>query len=226
MADHRSKSKGARAERLAASQYGHAEALFLEQVWWPVLGTFEHLAPEYEIRDFKDGIRFLDFAYFGPDQKLCIEIDGYSSHLRDTGRWQFADHLMRQNHLVLDGWTVLRFAYDLVREKPRSCQQLLQQFFGKSGMGNVSKRLESLSVKEREVIRILLADRGEATVTVKEAAIRLKISERSSERLLKKMTSDAMLVAASAGKIRTHKYRVDPVLKAALLQGSAHPLLA
>jgi hypothetical protein len=32
---------------------------------------------------------------------------------------------------MLDGWTVLRFAFDDIADKPRQCQQMLLQLHGK-----------------------------------------------------------------------------------------------
>jgi hypothetical protein len=113
---------------------GHAEKHFLEMVWYPAFKEFEGLYPEYEVSDFRDGIRFLDFAYVKAGLQLVIEIDGFRTHSAEMTRWQFSDSLMRQNHLILDGWKVLRFSYDDIKEKPRMCQQLLQQFMGKSLM--------------------------------------------------------------------------------------------
>ncbi|MNZ35745.1 hypothetical protein D3C78_531490 [compost metagenome] len=51
---------GESARRLQAG-HGHAEKLFLENVWWLAIGHFEHLHPEYEVMDYKDGFRYLDF---------------------------------------------------------------------------------------------------------------------------------------------------------------------
>ncbi|WP_252183434.1 hypothetical protein [Rossellomorea vietnamensis] len=72
---------------------------------------FRFLHPEYEINDFKDGKRYLDFAYIRPTMQICFEIDGYGPHLQKISRWQFSDSLERQNQLVIDGWTVIRFSY-------------------------------------------------------------------------------------------------------------------
>ncbi|MEF3304851.1 hypothetical protein [Paenibacillus sp. GYB003] len=119
-------------ERLRRLQegHGHAEKLFLQHVWWPAIGHFDHLHPEYEVHDIKDGTRFLDFAYIRTPYKVCFEIDGYGPHSRDASRRQFADNLLRQNHLVIAGRKVIRFAYDDIQEKPRRCQQLLGKWFG------------------------------------------------------------------------------------------------
>ncbi|MFC4769981.1 DNA-binding response regulator [Effusibacillus consociatus] len=97
---HQEKRRGERLRRLKAG-HGHAEKLFLQQVWWPAFGQFNHLHPEYEVYDFKDGHRYLDFAYIRPYFRVAFEIDGYGPHGRDLSRWQFSDQCQRQNHLRL-----------------------------------------------------------------------------------------------------------------------------
>jgi hypothetical protein len=51
---HKKQRRGERLRRLTEG-HGHAEKLFMEQVWWPAFGHFDNLHPEYEINDFKDG---------------------------------------------------------------------------------------------------------------------------------------------------------------------------
>ncbi|WP_308638331.1 hypothetical protein [Paenibacillus silvisoli] len=113
-----------------AEGHGHAERMFLQQIWYPAFRHFDGLHAEYEIADFKDGSRYLDFAFVREPIKLAIEIDGYDTHLGKANRWQFSDNLMRQNHLVIDGWHILRFSYDDITSRPRMCEQLLQQYMG------------------------------------------------------------------------------------------------
>jgi hypothetical protein len=153
MARHMASRKGERLRRLQEG-HGHAEKLFLQQVWWPAFGHFNQLHPEYEVYDFKDGSRFLDFAFIRPMFHLAIEIDGNSTHGRDLGRRQFADQLLRQNHLVIDGWRVLRFAYDYVNERPRLCQQMLQQMFGR-WLGE-ERSVTGADPAEHEIARLAL----------------------------------------------------------------------
>jgi hypothetical protein len=71
---------GERLRRLTDG-HGFAEKLLLEQVWWPAFRNFDNLHPEYEISDFRDGSRFLDFAFLRSSIRLAIEIDGYGPHL-------------------------------------------------------------------------------------------------------------------------------------------------
>ncbi|WP_240689486.1 hypothetical protein [Ammoniphilus sp. YIM 78166] len=91
LSDHQAARKG---ERLRRLNEGHASAekLFLETVWWPLFHHFQYLHPEYEVDDFKDGKRYLDFAYLRQGIKICFEVDGYGPHLKNISRWQFADH--------------------------------------------------------------------------------------------------------------------------------------
>ncbi|GLX67696.1 endonuclease domain-containing protein [Paenibacillus glycanilyticus] len=118
---HLKKRKDKAKERLVEG-HAHAEVLFLQNVWYPAFRSFELLHPEYEVSDFKDGTRYIDFAYMRYPLKLAIEIDGYGSH---SSKSQFSDDRIRQNHLMIDGWRVLRFSYDDVKDRPRMCEQMV-----------------------------------------------------------------------------------------------------
>src|SRR5690606_25359904 len=135
LAYHESRRRGERLRRLLMG-HGHAEQLFLQEVWWPAFRSFRDLHPEYEVLDFDGQPRYLDFAFIREGTKLAIEIDGYGPHVKQLDRHKFVRQLRRQNHLVLDGWAVLRFAFDEVHEQPRRCQQVLQQFMGRQSWGN------------------------------------------------------------------------------------------
>ena len=70
---HMTRRKGERLRRLKEG-HGYAEKLFLQNVWWPIIGHYEYLHPEYEISDFKDGSRYLDFAYIRPPFRLTWKL--------------------------------------------------------------------------------------------------------------------------------------------------------
>ncbi|MDF2927492.1 MAG: hypothetical protein K0R57_6406 [Paenibacillaceae bacterium] len=184
---------------------GHAEKLFLEQVWWPVMGHFDGLVPEYEVSDFKDGSRYLDFAFLRPPYRICIEIDGYGPHLRDLSRWQHADQLHRQNDLVMDGWLIFRFAYTEVKEKPRSCQQMIQRIMGRWYGSQL--QLPQFKLKESEIIRHLV-QRG-SEITSAEVMQRLKVSDRSARDLLHSLAAQKIILPVS-GKQRVRRYKLNP----------------
>ncbi|GAX89632.1 hypothetical protein [Effusibacillus lacus] len=197
---HLKKRKGERHRRLKEG-LGHGEKLFLEKVWWPAFGHFNYLHPEYEIQDFKDGYRFIDFAYIRRPFRVAFEIDGYSTHCRDLSRRQFADHLLRQNHLILDGWDVMRFSYDDIKEKPRMCQQMLQQWMGR-WFGDETN-LGDLNPLEKELMRLAL--RLGRSITPTDAREQLGIGRDKSRVLLKNLVEKGWLQPAG-GQYRVRSY--------------------
>ncbi|MGG1514340.1 DUF559 domain-containing protein [Paenibacillus oryzisoli] len=196
------RSRSGEALRRLLEGHRHAEKLFLEEVWWPAVGRFDDLHAEYEISDFKDGVRYLDFAYVRGNYRVCIEIDGYGAHHRELNRWQFADQLTRQNHLVLDGWKVLRFAYDDIREKPRRCQQLILQMLG-SWFGE-GQAMMTLSLEQKEILRI--ASQSSGPLQPAEVIKRLQVSRNYAGKLLRSLVQLGLLQPASGSRrIRSYK---------------------
>lgn len=197
-------------ERLRRLQEGHklAEKLFLEQVWWPLFYQFSYLHPEYEVNDFKDGKKYLDFAYIRPAIKICFEIDGYGPHLKSISRWQFSDNLERQNQLVIDGWIVIRFSFDQVKDHPRRCQQIVQQVMGR-WLGN-EQELDSLTLAEKEVLR--LAIRKGVAITPQEVIKLLNLSDKTVRKILTQLVHKKKLIPAT-GTARIRSYRLCEQVK-------------
>ncbi|CAM3907610.1 DNA-binding response regulator [Mesobacillus thioparans] len=179
-------------ERLRRLQEGHkqAEMLFLKQVWWPLFYQFKHLHPEYEVDDFKDGKRYLDFAYIRPGIRICFEVDGYGPHLKNISRWQYSDNLERQNQLVIDRWTVIRFSFDQVKENPRRCQQVVQQVIGR-WLGDELDQT-SLSFLEKEVLRLVI--RKGKDITPIEFEKYLNLSDKTVKKVLSQLVDKKMLI--------------------------------
>lgn len=61
-----------------------------------------------------DSLFYVDVAFRGV--KLALEIDG---RFHEDDRRQFESDRWRQNALVLNGWTVLRFTWPMVRDHPQ-----------------------------------------------------------------------------------------------------------
>lgn len=184
---------GERRRRLEEG-HGHAERKFVELIWYPFFGGFDHLHPEYELVDFGGNLRFVDFAWIRDPVKLAIEIDGFSAHASNLSRRQFDDGLLRQNHLVIDGWYVLRFSYDQVRDQPGMCQQIVQQFFGKIWTLGVTRSIDGMSADElleREVIRLAL--RKNRPLHPADVRRCLKLSEWHTKQLIKRLVSKGLL---------------------------------
>lgn len=205
MEKHLAARKGGRKRRLEEG-HGHAEKLFLENVWWPAFGHFYHLHPEYEVGDFRDGVRFLDFAYIRSNFLVCFEIDGYGPHHQNINRRQFADNLLRQNHLMVDGWKVIRFAYDDVQAQPRRCQQIVQQLLGR-WLGEEVPGIH-LTFIEREIVRFLV--RWGKPVTPGMVAGHLRISSKLARGLLRGLAAkEIVFPAGGKQRIRTYQLKYE-----------------
>ncbi|WP_052486899.1 hypothetical protein [Gordoniibacillus kamchatkensis] len=85
--EHHIRNRSGERRRRLENGHQHAEREMLRHVWWPAFGHFDCLHPEYEVTDFGEGARFIDFAYIRSGIKVAIEVDGYvaTSVLRPMG---------------------------------------------------------------------------------------------------------------------------------------------
>lgn len=203
IAYHASTRKGDSLRRLLEG-HSHAEKLFLLQVWWPAFKHFNDLHPEYEVKDFRDGTRFIDFAFIKHTLKLAIEIDGFSTHASQISRTQFSDQLLRQNHLIIDGWRILRFSYDDIKDRPRMCQQVLQQFMGRY-FGMTSSLNIPMNYMEKEILRYAL--NLETFLTIQDVCQVLSVKDQKARQLLKIMLEKKILESVGKGTQRIKYYR-------------------
>lgn len=64
----------------------------------------------------------VDLAY--PEAQVLIEFDGYAAHSDPD---QFVEDRRRQNDLMLKGWSVLRFTYPDLRDRPAAVAAKIRQ---------------------------------------------------------------------------------------------------
>lgn len=203
---HVNKSTGERKRKLLRG-IDHAPKLFLRNVWWPIFGQLLDLTPEFEVRDFKDGYRYLDFAWIYNGVEIAIEIDGFGSHWRDIDRWQFDDHLFRQNDLVLDDWIVFRFSFDAIKDHPRRCQQLILHAKGKWS-------LETLVIPavadpiDRAIVEFAVRTAGPFSAS--QAADQLGWNRVTISRHAKNLAAMGLLIPAGNSKQRNRLYKINP----------------
>ncbi|MFC3799759.1 hypothetical protein [Cohnella sp. GCM10012308] len=85
-------AKGARLLRLK-SGLTYASMYFLRFTWFPAFGSLKGLIPEYEVEDYKDGFRYIDFVYFTNAYRVAIEVDGRASHRMNATPAEYEDEL-------------------------------------------------------------------------------------------------------------------------------------
>lgn len=194
--------KNYRRREILEKGLGHGTKEFLRLVWYPTVGNFDHLYPEWEVRDFNNGYRYLDLAYMPGGAKGGIEIQGYGPHARDLDVKRFKDLCWRQSLLALDGWTFLPIAYLSIKDEPKICQQFVLAFIGKFISTESHSQLTWL---EAEVVRF--ASRKLRPITPLEIASHLRISDRHARRILHKMVELNILKVAN-GNVRYRTYQL------------------
>src|SRR5690606_9587882 len=112
-----------------------------------------------------------------------------------------SDSLMRQNHLVLDGWIVLRFSYDDVKDHPRACQQIILQMLGRLYGSTTSD--DGLSLQQREILRVV--DIAIEPIKPADVASHLGVGIKYSRKLLKSLLQSGHLEALGRAE-RVHRY--------------------
>ncbi len=136
---------------------GHGTVEFLRSVWFPAIGNFNDLHPEWEVRDFSNGYRYLDLAYMPGGARGGIEIQGYGPHARDLDVRRFKDLCRRHCLLALDGWTFLPIAYPSIVDEPKQCQQLILSFVGRFVASDVPASFKLAGGRSRPICAAIAA---------------------------------------------------------------------
>ncbi len=100
------------------------EYAFLRWILMPAVRSeiVKFLKSQEEVQSNERNYR-VDYAIFGDDIKIAVELDGFEFH---GSRHAFSYDRLRQNDLQAAGWTILRFSYDSVRNETARCVSQLQ----------------------------------------------------------------------------------------------------
>lgn len=191
-----------RRRELLEKGLGHASLKFLRTIWFPTVKNFDHLYPEWEVRDFHDGYRYVDLAYLPGEMKGGIEIQGYGPHARDLDVKRFKDLCWRQCLLALDDWVFLPIAYLSIKDEPERCRQLILSFIGRFIASGSPCPLTALEAESMRFARRLLRP-----FTPVELASHLGVTDRYARQLLHKLV-DLNLIMVTNGQRRYRLYRL------------------
>ncbi|EFM09629.1 conserved hypothetical protein [Paenibacillus curdlanolyticus YK9] len=197
-------------ERRGRLVRGHqyAEKLLLQQVWWPLFGTLEHLHPEYEIYDWNRKSQFLDFAFLPAYGKFGIECDGFQSHVKDMDREKFSYSLNRDTFLTGMGWKMLHFSFDDIQNRPEVCRLLLQLAIGPYLLRNAPVRPESMV--EKDILR--LAWSLARPIRPKDVIERFGVNFRTARNWLRALTDKGLLrpIENRTNHVRAYALKAEP----------------
>ncbi|WP_342439756.1 hypothetical protein NSS79_13685 [Paenibacillus sp. FSL L8-0436] len=200
---HTSERSGERKGRLVRG-HNFAERLFLQNVWWPLFESLEHLHPEYEVYDWNRKSQFLDFAFLPQNGgRFGIECDGFQSHVKDMDREKFSYSLNRDSFLTGMGWRMLHFSFDDVQQRPEVCRMLLQLVLAPY-LARKTLAADILS-EEKEVLR--LAWRIAKPLRPKDVCDHFQINYRTARRLLQSLSDKGLLKPVNS-KQRVRFYEV------------------
>lgn len=192
--------KNHRRREILEKGLGHGTVEFLRTIWFPTVRNFDYLYPEWEVRDFHNGYRYVDLAYMPGGLKGGIEIQGYGPHARDLDVRRFKDLCWRHCLLDLGGWTFLPIAYPSIQEEPERCRQLVLAFIGRFMSPDSPDQLAAL---EAETLRY--ARRVMRPFPATELASHLRVTVRYARRLLQHL-AELELVRVTNGKQRNRLY--------------------
>lgn len=189
-----------RRRELLEKGLGHGSVEFLRLIWFPLFKNFDHLYPEWEVRDFHNGYRYVDLAYMPGGVKGGIEIQGYGPHARDLDVRRFKDLCWRQCLLALDSWVFLPIPYLSIKDEPELCRQLVLSLIGRFVSLETPVALCGL---EGEVVRF--ARRLLRPFTPQELAHHLGVTDRYARNLLHKLV-DSQHLQVTNGNLRNRRY--------------------
>ncbi|WP_135556197.1 hypothetical protein [Paenibacillus cymbidii] len=175
----------------------HGERLFLRNVWWPLVGHFDCLHPEYEVLDWRGKPYFVDLAWLPGHIRLVIEIKGFGPHVRDMDRKRYCEETCREAFMQGIGYIVVSFAYDDVAERPELCMTLLRMIMGRFGHGAPGTAEQHLNRHEKEAIRFAIRRAG--PIRPLDLAQALGINHRTAVKLLRSLSSEGWFKPMRSG---------------------------
>lgn len=148
-------------ERLDALKRGHGygNQLFAERIWWSLVGDFQGLHPEYEVKDWRGRSYYVDFMWIVGAHRIVFEIMDYGSH--GTDRSKYRQDLNRGLYLQSQDCLLFLISLDELKENPgfilAALRTTLAPYLLAEGKISRRNRGDADFIKiEREIMRIAI----------------------------------------------------------------------
>lgn len=158
--EHRKRRTGERLDALKRG-HGYGNQLFAERIWWVLVGDFQGLHPEYEVKDWRGRSYFVDFMWIVGTQRIVFEIMDYGSH--GTDRSKYKQDLNRGLYLQSQDCLLFLISLDELKENPVFILSALRHALAPyllAGNKLVRRSRNELDFTriEREMMRIAIRD--------------------------------------------------------------------
>ncbi|MEK4186828.1 MULTISPECIES: winged helix-turn-helix domain-containing protein [unclassified Paenibacillus] len=203
--DHISRRTGERRGRLERG-HGHGERMFAEKVWWPMMGHFDDLHPEYEVLDWRGWPYFVDFAWKPGQVKFAFEVKGYGPHVQNTDRTRYRQELNRETYLQIAGYRVVAIPYDDLEVNPENTIFLLRSLL-MPYLALRTEEKEAFSRLERDILQIAVRSNGDIRPVdlVRELGIDLRTVRKCMRSLCEKGKFKP-IVSQVSGRVCRYEY--------------------
>lgn len=195
-------------ERLDGLRRGHryGNRLFVEKIWWPLVGHFTGLHPEYEISDSRRALYYIDFVWMIGEHYFAIEIMDFGTH--GLERSKFRRDLNRGLFLQSLGFHYIEISLDELKENPTYILNMLRIILGPyltvetNLNGNIVRKLNKV---ERDLLR--LAIRHHRIIRPSQAARELEMHRTTVTKHCRELVAKGRLRPIPAGTSgRVHQY--------------------
>ncbi|SDC12428.1 hypothetical protein SAMN02799630_00589 [Paenibacillus sp. UNCCL117] len=174
---HLSRRQGERKDALKRG-HGYGNRLFVENIWWPLMGDFNGLHPEYEVGDWRGRSYFVDFMWILGGHLFAIEIMDYGSHGKDRTKYRM--DLNRGLFLQSQGCCFITIPLDELKDNPSFISNMLRHILAPY-LGAVTELtgqiIHAYDKTERELMR--LAIRHHRVVRPAKAARELELHKET-----------------------------------------------
>ena len=199
---HTKRRTGERKDRLLRG-HGYGEKLFLKKVWWPIVGQFDDVHPEYEVADWRGMKFFVDIMFCIGDAKVAFEIKGYGPHVEQADRTRYRRELNRELFLQAIGVKVVAIAVDELEQNA----DLVKSFVKMIVFPYLGVRDEMLRYHRIELEIMKLAVNYGKIIRPFELARTMGISRGTALKYCRSLSEKGKLRAIQGGvSKRVHKY--------------------